>query len=246
MAGTPVLRIGRWSAHEKAAAASRERDARGARCALGGQSGLAFRRAPVLVLIAAPVDSSEYRRRKLGAGRILDASTRLIVRFDWDGTELASSEQVTFDLSLRSDLLHVEVSAPWFGDPLPPAPPGGLEGLWNHEVAELFVAGAGGYLELELGPGGHHLALFFRNVRAREARFDLDDVQVERKDARWTGQMSVPLDRLPRGPWSANAFSLHGPPEGRRHRVAHLLPGKRPDFHQPAAFPPLPPGFDPR
>lgn len=200
----------------------------------------------MLVLTTAVVDSSEYRKGRRGAGHMLDASTRLIVRFDWDGTELASSERVTFDLSLRSDLLHVEVSAPWFGDPLPPEPPGGLDGLWNHEVAELFVAGVGGYLELELGPGGHHLALFFRNVRAREARFELDDVQVERKDARWTGQMSVPLDHLPRGPWSANAFSVHGPPEGRRHRVAHLLPGNRPDFHQPAAFPPLPPGFDPR
>ena len=62
---------------------------------------------------------------------------------------------------------------------IPDAPRGArVEGLWEYDVVECFVVGADGrYFELELGAGGHYLALAFdaprrrvRRLRARVAR----------------------------------------------------------------------------
>ena len=63
-------------------------------------------------------------------------------------------------LSWDTDHLSVQVRAPYHSDSPPPSPPGPMDFLWEYEVVELFLLGAGErYTEIELGPHGHHLVL---------------------------------------------------------------------------------------
>ncbi len=132
------------------------------------------------------------------------------------------------------DLL-VSIDAPFFDDPPPPGPPGVTDGLWEHEVVELFVVGQGGYLEVELGPHGHQLTLRLTGVRqAAEERPEL--AYAARIDGgRWAGEARIPAALLPAGPHRLNAFAIHGRP--RRYLAWAAMPGSVPDFHQPERFP---------
>lgn len=178
---------------------------------------------------------------------------RLVVAHNWDGARLAVPA-ATVSLVATPDHLRVEVSAPYHRDPVPPAEAGPLDGLWNHEVVELFVAGAAGedgrvpYTELELGPHGHHLVLRLDGVRSvvEKALPLVFDAQIEAET--WRGVAEVPWSYLPKGPWTGNAYAIHGTGEQRRYRAAFPVPGTAPDFHQPDRFRPLdlekPPSID--
>lgn len=159
----------------------------------------------------------------------------------WNGSPLAAPDHVVLDLGLSSagDLL-VAVDAPFHGDPAPPGPPGPTPRLWEHEVVELFLLGPGpGYLEVELGPHGHHLVLQLEGVR-RVARDALAIAWTPLLHAgRFTGVAQVPAALLPPRPWRANATAIHGPATARRYASAVPLPGALPDFHQPDLFAPL-------
>lgn len=176
----------------------------------------------------------------------------LVVDQHWDGTPVAPSSQATLTLLDRPGHgLDVQVDAPRFHDPLPPAPPGRLDGLWAYEVVELFLLGEDErYLEVEVGPGGHHLALAFAGQRVR-----VDDdvpIQVIRTDDpstdgtradRWTARFVIAEANLPPG-WReggrrCNAYTIHGAPDARCYAVAHVLGTQQPDFHAIAAFPTL-------
>ena len=62
--------------------------------------------------------------------------------------------------------LQVKIKAPLKNTKRLNAPEGRLWGLWEHEVIEIFIAGANGtYLELEFGPWGHYLALSLDGIR---------------------------------------------------------------------------------
>lgn len=164
----------------------------------------------------------------------------------WDGGAARSDERATIEAAwdADTDTLRVTVDAPWHGDPAPPASvpraPGQAEGLWNHEVVELFLAGAGGhYLELEFGPYGHTLALAFAAPRQRTPLGPAPiSVAVSRVvlPCRWQAIVHVPAIMLPPAPHAANACAIHGPASARRYLSATPLPGPRPDFHQPARF----------
>ena len=102
---------------------------------------------------------------------------QLSVGHTWDGTPLprpAAALRLYADEA--TDLLHLTVEAPFYGDPPPPGPPGPCWGLWNHEVVELFLLGDDDrYLEIELSPHGHHLVLVLhgeRNPIQRELPLD--------------------------------------------------------------------------
>ena len=132
----------------------------------------------------------------------------------------------------------MRVDAPFHGDPAPPGPPGRRPGLWEFEVVELFLVGSGGrYLELEVGPHGHFLALELEGIR----RLSRDDVlpawECRIAEGRWRGELRIGLDRLPVGVDRWNAFAIHGEGKERRYLAAHPLPGEAPDFHQPERFP---------
>jgi hypothetical protein len=164
----------------------------------------------------------------------------------WDGRRAMPDEIATVEASWRDpDTLIVMVDAPRHGDPAPPAglsrAPGAAEGLWHHEVVELFIAGAdGSYLELEVGPAGHTLALAFSAPRVRAPpRAVLASVVLPAavSEGRWRAIVGVPSIMLPPAPHAANAYAIHGVGAARRYLAATPLAGECPDFHQPARFP---------
>jgi len=168
----------------------------------------------------------------------------LEVGYTWDGTPVGEGETVHLGLRSEGEHLVLAVVAPFHGDPPPPGPPGSTPELWEHEVVELFLAGAGTaasvpYLEVELSPHGHHQVLRFAGVR-RSIAADLPlDYSARIEAGRWWGQALLPLAWLPPGPLRAHACALHGRGPARRYLVATPMPGPAPDFHQPDLFMPL-------
>ncbi|MFT4980019.1 MAG: hypothetical protein ACI8S6_005931, partial [Myxococcota bacterium] len=106
------------------------------------------------------------------------------VAHTWDGEPLP---QPAATLHLSAELT-LTVSAPLHNDPPPRAPVGPCWGLWEHEVVELFLLGDDErYLEVELGPHGHHLVLQLHGVRAVTARERPLDYTARIDGARWSG-----------------------------------------------------------
>jgi hypothetical protein len=156
----------------------------------------------------------------------------------WDGCAIDPSERVTVKLRQKESDLIVEVDAPFHGDPRPQGPPGPTDALWHHEVVELFIAGADKrYLEIELGPYGHHLVLQLSDIRTPSATGLPIHYIAQRHGKRWTGEAQIPIHLLPLGPHRINATAIFGAPGARRHLSVCTLPGPVPDFHQPAHFP---------
>ena len=73
----------------------------------------------------------------------------------------------------KEQCMIFEVDAPFYNDPAPPEPSDkksdidskndkALMGLWDYEVVEAFFlcSKSEQYLEVEIGPHGHHLVLF--------------------------------------------------------------------------------------
>lgn len=158
---------------------------------------------------------------------------RLDIATDWRGEPAAEGGSVT----LRDDGdLVLSVDAPFHDDPAPDGAPGVTEGLWNHEVVEVFIAGPAGYVEIELGPHGHQLVLVLTGVR--EATDQRPELVFDASIAgdRWTGEARVPRALLPEGPHRLNAFAIFGASQ-RTYLAWSPLPGPQPDFHQPDRFP---------
>lgn len=164
------------------------------------------------------------------------AAARLVIDKGWDGRAIDGGERVVVGVSAGAALV-VDVDAPFFGDPPPPGPAGVTPGLWDYEVVELFVAGPGDrYLEVELGPGGHHLVLQLDGVRrvVAEGQPVVFDAVVE--GGRWRGRAVIDGALLPARPWRVNAYAIHGVGDGRVYRAAFAVPGARPDFHRLDCF----------
>jgi hypothetical protein len=170
----------------------------------------------------------------------------LVVRVDRTGIGERLPPQKRGELSLvaADDALRLAVDAPFHGDPPPPGPAGTTPRLWEHEVVELFVAGPGGdedveYLEVELSPHGHHLVLRLRGVRQVVEEGLPLDFRAVIEGRRWRGEARIPRAWLPPRPHRAAAFAMHGTCAARRHLSSVILPGDRPNFHQPRRFTPV-------
>lgn len=172
---------------------------------------------------------------------------RIIIDKTWDGHPCEPSEVARLTLSRSADGLTIHVDAPFHGDPRPAAPAGPVWELWNYEVVELFIVGVGHpepYLEVELGPHGHHLVLKLRGIRHIEER-ELPLIYTTLIEGdRWTATAQLPTAYLPAGVAAAdritaNAVAIHGPPAARRYLSARPLPGNMPDFHRIEQFPTL-------
>ncbi len=160
----------------------------------------------------------------------------------WDGRPCEPHERATVRITRiagAGDLL-VSLSAPFHDDPRPPDPAGRCPGLWEYEVVELFLLGADDrYLEVEIGPHGHHLALELAGAR-NVVRDEIELApRIERDTSHWRADVEIVGALLPDDLCRANAFAIHGQGEGRRYLAAHPTGGSAPDFHRLSAFAPL-------
>ena len=174
----------------------------------------------------------------------------------WNGRKPPRGHGGGARIGLRQQRLELSWNLRTLASPRRPEGPAGFtERLWEWDVVELFLMSEGEaaseaprYVEIELGAGGHWLALAFKGrrnlVRSLEdlAPLVISDVQ----PGTWRGQaeISMPLLEEHAGPppWRGLvAAVLPGPQvEGGTHERLHLcwpsVPGMRPDFHQPSAW----------
>lgn len=164
---------------------------------------------------------------------------RFELRRTWNDEPLRPDELVRVELRLGA-AIEVDVEATRHGDPPPSGPPGRRDGLWDFEVVELFLLGRDEqYLELELGPHGHYLALRLAG-RRRVVASDLPvEYTVEASGSRWRGRARARLEDLPPELSAANAYAIHGEGAARRHLAWVPVPGPAPDFHRLECFAPL-------
>lgn len=162
------------------------------------------------------------------------------IRIDksWDGLSLDEKEIVSVEIELDEERLAIRIDAPLHGDPPPDAAPGRVDRLWEHEVVELFLVGSDErYVEIELGPDGHWLALQLKGIRQVE-RSDLElRYTTVHEGARWRGTASIAIDALPSPILNWNLFAMHGVGAARRYLAAHPIGGATPDFHRIHDFP---------
>jgi hypothetical protein len=130
----------------------------------------------------------------------------------------------------------------------PDARPGGFQAdLWQHDVAELFLADpvSGRYLELNLSPNGAWWSCEFTAPRVRADALDIamPDVTTFSElaaDGTWVAAMALPLDllraRIDFGEKTrANVTMILESPAQRFISAADMGPGE-PNFHQPDRF----------
>ena len=130
----------------------------------------------------------------------------------------------------------------------PEARPGVFQAdLWQHDVAELFLADpvSGRYFEFNLSPNGAWWCCEFTAPRVRAEKTDAPMPNVATfaevaEDGAWLAAMALPLDllraRLDFGMETrANVAFILGSPQ-QSFLSAAELGGDTPDFHQPAKF----------
>lgn len=169
-------------------------------------------------------------------------SLEVVVDRLWDGTPAAPDEAFTVQFSDGGDHLLVHVDAPFHGDPPPAESAGPLWGLWKHEVVEVFISGFGApepYVELELGPYGHHLLIQLAGEREVLASCLPLHVDTEIVGDRWRAVARLPRDVLPLPPHHLNVYAIHGEGDGRRYLAWSPVPGERPDYHRLRYFRPV-------
>ena len=181
--------------------------------------------------------------------------TSLSIEHTWDGVVIPERERANVRFRVNGPEasappdgdLAIEVDAPFHDDPAPPGPPGPTDRLWEFEVVELFLVGEDDrYLEIELGPHGHHLVLELHGVR-RVIRSRLEiEYATQREADRWRGSARVDPALLPHGLRACNAYAIHGRGSSRRYLAAAPPGGREPDFHRLDCFQRLESRTDPR
>jgi hypothetical protein len=164
---------------------------------------------------------------------------RLPIERHWDGTRCPNLHRHgELSLALADGELEIAASFERQRPSRLPAAPAGtrVANLWEYDVVECFLAGAGGrYVEVELGAAGHFLVLEFDAPRRRaNEHADLrPPVSFREDEGRWHATLRLPLSLVPADLCALNAFAI----AGGCHYAHHPLPGRAPDFHQPQAFP---------
>lgn len=167
---------------------------------------------------------------------------KLDITHDWCGKPLPRKEHVEVSLRTTSGGAEITIRAPFYGDPEPNGPVGALDGLWEFEVVEVFIAGLASpipYTEIEMAPSGHHLVLTLQGVRQPTATCLPLEFRASVHSEHWEGTATIDARFLPPHPWHVNATAIHGVGEERKYASAVPLPGTTPDFHQPGIFVPF-------
>ena len=169
----------------------------------------------------------------------------------WDGSPL--EPPLCFSIACDADSLWFVAARSVPAKCRPGAQPGAFtEGLWEWDVAELFLSDpeSGRYLELNLAPNGAWWAATFTAPRVRAAvqpGFEglIRAHAEETPGDGWCAALRIPLALLEReigyGQMTkANVTAILGSPDQTFHSAAKL-PGAVPDFHQPSRFPSIAP-----
>lgn len=165
----------------------------------------------------------------------------LEIAHDFRGQPVPPAQVASVHLARDGATLCIEVDAPYFADPAPAGPKGPTDRLWEYEVCELFIADAAEhYLEIELSPHGHHLALELAGVRnVVRSRLPIDySVRIEAQ-GRYRGSARVPWAYLPSSPTRVNAYLIHGLGEARRYHAHAPARTEVADFHRLESFVPV-------
>lgn len=120
-------------------------------------------------------------------------------------------------------------------------------GLWEHDVAELFIADplSGRYFEFNLAPNGAWWSCEFTAARVRAEPTDIVMPEVETfselaPDGGWFAALAIPLDllkaRLDFGAHSRINVTMILASPNQKFLTAGALSGDAPDFHQPQQF----------
>jgi len=161
---------------------------------------------------------------------------------DWRGKHL---DQEAIKISIQGFEAGVElnVTAPFFNDPKPDGPPGPFFGLWDYEVVEMFFLNDNDeYLEVEVGPWGHHIVLLLQGERNTIAHSLELDYFASRGDDTWTGSAMIPPSYFPPNVTRMNAYAIHGTEDKERiYQALYPAPSNSasPDFHRLDLFQPL-------
>jgi hypothetical protein len=155
----------------------------------------------------------------------------------WDGEQARTDEVANLTVSETSSGLVLGIDAPYHADPAPSSDVGSLWKLWDWEVVELFLLGSEDhYVEIEVGPHGHYLALLLEGERNIVGHGYVLDVTTSIVDSRWNATVHIPSRLLPSKPWRANAYAIHGVDTERRYLAMFPVPGPQPDYHRLAFF----------
>lgn len=165
--------------------------------------------------------------------------SQLVIASTWDGRELAPAERSHVEIALTSAdsgsraIVQLTWDAPFAESAAPPAPAGYYPDLWQHEVVEVFIAGAGQeYLELEVGPYGHYALFGFARERQRDRTISLREFTFGTDMGRFCGRAAFDAAELPAGALRWNAYRITGAEPPRQYQAAVAVPGARPDFHR--------------
>ena len=163
--------------------------------------------------------------------------TKFVIGHSWDGNALAEQDKATVEaLWLENGDLSIGIDAPFANDPQPNCATTACWALWNFEVVEIFLVGAGKpapYTEIEISPWGNHLVLQLlgsRNVIAKELALQI--VSLKRGGTRWTAQAVISNQLLPKGELKVNAYRVSGVEPSRHYHVMTPMVGPEANFHQ--------------
>ena len=121
---------------------------------------------------------------------------------------------------------------------------GSVDGLWHHEVVEVFFLNSetSDYLELEFGPEGHYLVLRFRGVVKQPIKIGMQiefttTINYRRK---WSGIALIPWKHFPLKITHFNCCAIHGNHQdhSRQYEALFSIPksdleeSSTPNFHQ--------------
>ncbi|XP_056419491.1 UPF0462 protein C4orf33 homolog isoform X2 [Hyla sarda] len=138
--------------------------------------------------------------------------------------------------------LQMDVLAPFFNDPSAPLGPVGepFQALWDYEVVEAFFLNSEKeqYLEVELGPHGHHLVLLLSQRRTIWKDCLPLSFKASISQETWKGRALIPWEYFPPSVDRFNAYAIHGSGLKRTYEALYPIPenevleGQQPDFHR--------------
>ncbi|CAL4067950.1 unnamed protein product [Meganyctiphanes norvegica] len=160
---------------------------------------------------------------------------------DWKG-EILDQEPIKISIQGFEAGVELNVSAPFFNDPKPDGPEGPFFGLWDYEVVEMFFLNDNDeYLEVEVGPWGHHIVLLLKGERNTLEHSLALDYFANRDESTWTGSAMIPPTYFPPNVTRMNAYAIHGVGDNRVYQALYPAPADSaaPDFHRLELFQPL-------